>query len=599
MSNLTCKPKGFGLAVLLIWIPLLLVLVLALFVALDQGAQWTGTHQRRIATEFVAEAGAADALAHLRRQKDWVAGFENKMMSGAAGQYSIRFEQDPSLQSMGHPARLNRPLPGRDASINNFDGLHSDSYLGRNTVPLGTALVVVKAQIGSSVHRGVYLMGRGSTGLNVEHALLGSGKIHLEGETQLRGLESLSQGEKIPAKIQSNQDGNESQLILWRSNGAGTLFVDGEVHSSGSRSSAIDLSGYTPTGGSFVRAPQVDMPQVDILTTIDSKRHATPFNSSSRTVPNGDSFHSGDLEVHGDLKLEGDLYVSGSLRVNGSITGHGSVYVAETTDLHGDAEINGSEKVAVLSQGHVTLKGFDGDQYLDQLARDDASFQTWLNDSRWATQDLEVKMTLGSWTRQHPQAGTDYDKTLAVLTATEVGPSTYEIPGRTMGSLEKMKARVEQEQPGPTRNFITQKLDYFQRLFSPAGGASDEDKMLERYLASGNTDGLIEAANDTKPQLQPAAYRLIQQVNYDKFGSSYFQGLVYTNGVFRAENQVTVLGAVVAHDNGTQLPFSSSLSPGDISLTSGSNIKYIKDFFFGPNSVQPGPRRIILYLGDG
>ena len=601
----TRKPSGFGLAVLLIWIPLLLTLVLALFVSLDQGNRWSGTHQRRVAVEFVAEAGAADALACLRNRKDWIEGFNGKDMASTPGQYSISFEQDPRFQSMSFPRQEGLPLPGPNASINNFDGMHSDSYLGRNTVPTGTALVVVKARIGALPHRSVYLIGHAGTDFNIEHALLGSGKIQLRGETQFRGVESLANGERVPAKVQSNDDGDGSQLVHWTSEGTGGgIFIDGEVHSSGSRSSAIDLSGYRPTEGSFVRSPKVDMPKVDILGTINSKQSSARFDPTARIVSNGEHYHSGDLEIEGDLVLDGDLYVAGNLKINGSITGSGSVYVAETTELFGDAQINGNKKVALLSQGHVTLRGFDGDQYLDALAGSDSDFQIWLNDSRWALTDLEGKMTGGSWTRQ---AGfpTDYDKVLNVLVtqsdiSSESSPdSRYALGERTPNSLKRMKERVEQEPPGPTKSFLVEKIDYFQRLFSPAGGPVGEGEMLKRHLETGVTDGVVEAANDTKPQLQPVAYGLVRQVNYDKLGSSYFQGVIYTNGVFRAENQVTVLGAVVADDNGSQTPLSGGLKPGDLYLSSGSNIKYIKDYFFGPNSVQPGPRRIILYLGDG
>ena len=61
---------------------------------------------------------------------------------------------------------------------------------------------------------------------------------------------------------------------------------------------------------------------------------------------------------------------------------------------------------------------------------------------------------------------------------------------------------------------------------------------------------------------------------------------------------------MVVNDDGSQSPFTAAsgdtVNPGDLILKGGSNITYVKDFFFGPNAGgTPGPRRVLLHLGNG
>ena len=615
MNHCQRGASGFTLPTLLFFVPLLLVMVLALFVSLTQGSRWTGRYQGEIAANYVAEAGAADALQRLKAQPDWVNGFTNKPMNDGRGTYSVRFNQSgANLQATD--------------SINNFDGEHPDSVLGPGTVPDGTALLSVTAKVGAYQKRAYFLIGTGDSFIRVKHALLASGRIQMRGKTRIRAVESLAEEGDLSALVQSNQDGNGSDMVTWQGPN-NQLDIRGEVRSSSQSADAVDLRGYLPTGGIVTSAAQVQVPPAGIEANVFAKRSATAFAPGATTVPPGESYRGGNLEVNGDLVLQGDLYVEGDLKVNGSISGNGSVYVTGDSELYGDASINAKNRVALHSHGHVKLNGFDGDRYLDQRAATDtadadgdgqADFGRWLSEARWATEFIEGEMRADRW-----GVNTDLDYALSVL-APGLTPEDRESQFHTLGhptlgdhdvgaTLVRMRDNLEGLDPGPTRDFMIKKLDNLSELYSANGGVlgqPDSQAFLD-FDGLGTVRGVVEGANDpgigaahvgdTETLRRRAiALNVVSQISNDRLGNSYFQGLIYTNGAFVADNQVTVLGAVVVNDDDSQGILSlqsGNANPGDLLLRNGSNISYIKDFFFGPQTRPRGPRRILLHLGDG
>ena len=592
--------KGFGLPAVLLFLPLLLLMLLALFLALTQGSRWTGRYQGDAAATYVAEAGAAHALQMLKADPRWVGGFEARPMSSGHGQYTIAFNQTQGNWRPGD-------------SVNNFDGEHGDSYLGPNSVPSGAALLSVSGRVGAYNKRACFLVGTGDNIIRVQHALLANGRIKMRGPTRLRAVESIAQTGELAALIQSNQQGDSADVITWNGNSGEDIVVEGEVKAVSSSDSAVNLSGYVPTGGIDTNASQVRIPPAGIEQNVMSKRGAAPFDPASSVVPGGDNYNSGNLVVNGDLILEGDLYVEGDLEVNGSITGNGSVYVTGDSALYGDAKINAKNRVALHSHGHVTLKGFDGDRYLDGIASDNDDFGRWLTDARWATGHIEELMV--DW-----ETGMDspIDVTLSVLAPHRrtalPDPLSSRVPGREGATLLKMREYLEDNEVGPTRDFMLKKLETLQNLFEPnVGGLNQSDAdTVRNFDENGVTDGIIEAANDIgntvqvlpeeTERRQNIARSVLGQFNYDRLGASYFQGLIYTNGAFYADNQVTVLGAVVVNDDESQEGFNTpagQVDPGDLLLRGGSSVTYVKDFFFGPHATGTSPRRILLHMGDG
>ena len=95
--------------------------------------------------------------------------------------------------------------------------------------------------------------------------------------------------------------------------------------------------------------------------------------------------------------------------------------------------------------------------------------------------------------------------------------------------------------------------------------------------------GLIKAAN------------WLQNFEYDKLGSSYFQGAIYCRGAFYADNEVTLVGsvAVVADPKRADSrpdfhPVNGvTLRPGDLYLGNGTNITFVSDIAPGAQESAP------------
>lgn len=593
MATKRLTVRGFALVTLLMMIPVILLMIGALFAHLQSGSQWSGSRYGSTAAQYAAEAGAQHAVQELKAAPDWVTGFTDQPMAGGKGAYSIVFNQTKTGFQSRH-------------SVNNFDGEHPDSPLGPDTVPNGAALIAVEGKVGAYTKLSYFIVGTGDDTIRVKQALLASGKIKMEGETKLTAVESMAERGTLDAVAHSNEDSGGSDLITWSPGvNGGSLLVEGEVKSSGSSSSAIDLSGYTPTNGTVTNAAKEAIPPAGIEAKVFMKRAATAFPGGT-SVPSGDNYYdatSSALVISGDLVLNGNLYVEGDLQVNGSVSGNGSLYVSGDTSLFGDSRIDADDKVALYSHGNVTLSGFDGDAYLDGIAAGDPDFAAWLADARWAVQETQDRMMNGLWLGG---ASSTVDQLKSVLAPNNINYDS-QISGRNGSTLYWMRDKLEKEFPlSPTRTFMEKKLQIVEHMFSsdtvlgPSPSA-----IIDDYYNNGNLAGIVDVANDEDRQdLKYAAFNAVRQINYDKLGASYFQGLIYTNGGFYADNQVTVLGAVVVNNDGTQSPFTApsgdTVNPGELVLKGGSNITYVKDFFFGPNAGgTPGPRRVLIHLGDG
>ncbi len=96
-------------------------------------------------------------------------------------------------------------------------------------------------------------------------------------------------------------------------------------------------------------------------------------------------------------------------------------------------------------------------------------------------------------------------------------------------------------------------------------------------------EGAFDAAIDQgKTEFLPYMKSYVENIDYEHLGTAYFQGLVFTHGSFYADSEVTILGALVAKNNGSQPPSEvngESLEPGDVVLATDTRLRYIEDFF--------------------
>jgi hypothetical protein len=152
---------------------------------------------------------------------------------------------------------------------------------------------------------------------------------------------------------------------------------------------------------------------------------------------------------------------------------------------------------------------------------------------------------------------------------------------------------------------MSEKLTQLNQLFfSYVDGSSAEANALNNLSQGRLVPGAFDAAIDNgQTQYLPFMRSYVENIDYENLGSAYFQGLVFTHGSFYADSEVTILGALVVKDDGSQSPTTVegiNLEPGDVHLASKTNLRYIEEFFKpdDPNSASGSSgARIALWIG--
>ncbi|MCA9792600.1 MAG: polymer-forming cytoskeletal protein, partial [Candidatus Eremiobacteraeota bacterium] len=380
--------------------------------------------------------------------------------------------------------------------------------------------------------------------------------------------------------------------------------ITGKVSSSGTDANAVNLGTYSPLKGTETSAATRSMPDVDILGRIAAKTSApAPTISAGTTTLTGgpDLYYPGDLTINGDLKLQGvKLYVDGKLTVNGSITGEGSLYVAGETNFQGDARVSASspDKVALFSNGSVTLTGFDGTAYMNSITGDATLTSAW-NQLGASMNDFKTELA-GSPVLA--QAG-NLDLMRAEIGGLSPGTPPPVRPGRMRDAAGVLVTRLAAQPPSSARDKMMAKLGELSDLFkSYTNGSPQELNALANLAANRLVDGAFDAAIDNgRYDLVDLMLAYSDAIDYNSLGTSYFQGLVFTHGGMYASNEVTVRGAVVALDNGSQGPMTvgtDTINPGDIYLTTGTRLTYVEDFFKPDNGTGGGSGAgVLLWMG--
>ncbi|MCA9791978.1 MAG: hypothetical protein KC910_09300 [Candidatus Eremiobacteraeota bacterium] len=581
--------RGFILGTMVVLLPIMTIMVVGLIVALRAGGGSSQSYYARTASLCVAEAGLADAMGELEGNPIWALGFNAKPMKGAPGTYTVTFNQGAG------------PFTA-DQSVNNSDGTHPDSYRGANTVPTGATLLVVVARVNGVERRLEALVAPQTASLNLDNSLLTTGRIRLDDDIRIDGIQGLDDSTTVDGDLQSNNDDDlSSGVITW--GGSGTLNIDGKVSSSGSSGSTINMGSGTVTGGTHPNAAPVAIPRINIPAQIAAKSSnpaptIVPFGVT--TVSSGDYYVAGDLTLDGDLQLDdGNLYVAGKLTVNGSVSGTGSVFVGSDTSIHGNADMNGQNNLALFSKGNVELRGFDGTQYLQTLASGNTTLTTWLDDTKWALQTMESG-TQGGWAASN---GNYLDNVTTVLGGYQSGMSPP--GGRTLGAPWQLRDHLTNNvAAGPTRDFLIARLDKIGRIYAANVDTlgRPDSVAIANYNATGDTDGLFDAVNDlNQTALMDAVYNTTRAIDYNHLGNAFFQGLVYTNGSFYAGGEISVRGAVVVNDDGSQASTTidgNTVDPGDLVLAEGCDITFVKQFFDGTGTpIGSGAPAVVLWMG--
>jgi hypothetical protein len=502
-------------------------------------------------------------------------------------------------------------------NINNTLGA-AESHHGPQSVPPEAALIIVRANVSGVESIVEAVVSKGGGTVTTSNAIQATGGVIMAGDVEIKGLNDLTDSTRIPANIHSNADSGVA--VEWDNAGGATADISGTVTSVGG---TISLSGYTPSGGAPSTTTAAPFPNVDILGTIAGKSAspAPPINPVGTSVlASQDYYQSGDLIINGDLELDGSsLHIDGNLTVNGSIKGEGSVFVAGKTSFYGDAVVstNSDQKVALLSQGSVELSGFNGTEYLESVP--DSTFQGRFSNLRTTLQDMQQLMN-SSPTSSLISGGGQYvtiDGMRRAIGQTAAG-GTYN--GYEVNLTGKLVDHLNTMPQGPSRDFLIKKLGGVGDMFEACmdnplviglpNDAVARQILIDEWIANPDSRdfgfiGIFDAVIDNgNTAVMGELINLTNELDYDKLGSSYFQGLIYTRGHLHATNEVTIVGALIANgdpSNPTEIINGNTVNPGDLILDNGVKVTFIEDFFDGQGgSISiggAGSLRVLTWLG--
>ncbi|MGE0494902.1 MAG: hypothetical protein AB7S38_37175 [Vulcanimicrobiota bacterium] len=586
--------RGFALVSLLLMLVVLVMMVTALLGRNRAGA-WLAVHNEKTAcATLVAEAGLADVLANIRITPGYNTDIVARPMLNGQGTYTVRFGTGQSINNLGGGTPVDGVPPGKARIIVDSDvfGLHRrlEGWISRPPV------------------------------VALDQAMYSSGRIRMQGDLKVSGVKSFGDATQVPASVFSADGRDQSNLVTWQPDPTfgGELYVDGAIKSSSPNANAIQLTSPTPgqpTDGTLINQAAPGLVDPDIVGAVDRHAGATaPTLTPGVTVLGpGDYYVSGDLDYSGDIILDGaNLYVENNVLLNGSVQGKGSVYVKGETHLKGSTQVTAGDDnhVALLSHGDVDLSGFDGSKYLrDQAALvgndpNGVPYSQHIDNFRnWNASQLDILNDPAKF-GDPVYFGTEdamFSNTNDVL-GHDIGDGYKGMPPTMTGNYSNptrhMRELVDGGPPGPTRDFLLEKLtllrdpaDKFKGLYAIHSDiytlTGDAVGHVLAFLDHGALEGITDASNDVFPLLTPSQQAQVAEglratlagLDFDHPGTAYFSGLVYTNGSVRASGEVTIVGALMAIDDGSQPqdPNPSNPQPGDIILEKSSTVVFVEE----------------------
>jgi cytoskeletal protein CcmA (bactofilin family) len=608
------KNRGMALISTFMFVGLLFIMAASMVVT-SRNRVFTGVSQYHQSQAFyLAESGLVRSMAALETDLSWP-GVTDATIDGMPGTYTVTFGND------------------KFGSVNNIGGITTkDGYRGPSSVPVNSAVLIVQANVsGQQYVLEALVDGQGSIGF-MSDAILASGKIQAHGDFHIDGISSLDDDAPVDGSIQSNMSSGDD-LITW--SGGGLAEISGTVGTSGSTSSAINMPGAN-MGGTELNSVH-NIPSYDIDAEISSNSGSSPgfVDGDTTTLGAGKYKISGDEVVNGDIVLQdgAEIYVDGNFTINGSIEGNGTVWVSGNTTLKGDSSVttgHNDENVSLYVKGNVKLTGFEGTKYMQSL---DAETQQLLAIAEEAIFEFQQGAKGATTTEELEFPMWSAGVVLGLhLEGSEGGQGeqvTYDF-GNGLGDngnvLGQLNTKIETLASGPTKEFLSERTRQLTHMFSsaddvvaddPSSDVLAEEFMIPSFLDAGETHGILDSIIGlNRDDLVPQFVNLLDTVNYDKPGAAYFQGSIYTQGYFYADNEVNVLGAIMVDGDGTgeetfdRLVYnpatkalepgeSVTLSSGDIYLGSGTRVTYVEEFFTDDLSDVSGPQNLARALWMG
>jgi len=534
--------------------------------------------QDQAESRFVAEAGLAKVQQKLTDSAAWAGAFDHERVGSSAGNFTVHFVTGTA---------------GELDSINNMtSSVAVAGPRGPGTVPPYTADVVVMGRCGGKSFQLEALVSRRLEDAAAV-AIAGTGRIFMAGNVNISGIRALTSGDDLPTGIHSNSL-DPGVSLKWTGDPGKQLQVTGDLTASSPDPGAVSLSGLHSERSVKNDQPPIEFPRIDIKARVhDNTGHPNaPFaQTATSRLASGQFSQAGPTTVNGDVVLnDTTLYVNGDLSVNGSITGTGSVFVTGKTTLRGDSHVKTSnaEGVAIYSHDSVALLGFDGGAFLTQFCADNPAAGTVLLQIQ---AELNRIQALG-----HPM---DTDSTFR-STFHQVRLALGHEDGEGDQHLFKRLRNAIADSPvqGETSTWVMEKLKNLKLFFDDAEDFGGDDDARRSFLNDQMPRGFAEvlsADNNANNQFfrdhREEIWHLMDELNFNKMGTSYFQGVIQTHGSFYAANEVTVIGSIAAQGDGalgSTVRNGNTLLPGDIYIDNGVTLKFSKEYALTQGGPEAG-----------
>lgn len=599
---------GFALVTVFLFSGIILMMVLSLFLSVRGELFLSQSYRNQTAALYLAETGLWDAVSQLEIDPSWTVGFKDKSVPGYEGSYTIAFNTSGSNFKDSE-------------SVNNYDGTSSANYRGANFVPRGCASIVVTANVGGNQRQIEALVRIGGGLYPAQAPITTSGRVDLRGTVSIDGRKGQTDPERVDANVHSNKSEAVPNIVTW--DGVGRARIDGKVSVVAPNADAIAMPDGVALNGKESGAASQSIPDVNIRAKVEAHRNSPAITVGSGittlsppSATQSDLYHSGDLNIQGDLILDGvDLYIEGDLHVNGSITGSGSVYVSGGSTLQGDARIASAtpETIALFSEGNVRLSGFNGTEYMESLAATDPQLATdWIQLSE-SLRDYQIFLSHGGPDSIPSESNTKLNALAQEIGGTYTGLVSAQLaPGRRENVTQYLIDALALQPPSTAKSRMTQKFEDLNALFFSYTDGSDIEEAALQALKAGRIErGGFDAAVDNfeglslaqKATVKGLMRGYVDSIDYDHLGSAYFQGIIFTHGSVYTDAEVTVQGAIVALDNGSQSPADingETVNPGDLVLQPLTRISYIEEFFKPKDAgggVGAAGAQLLLWMG--
>lgn len=562
-----------------------------------QGAQFQMEDEYDLAAFYAAEAGVQAALSRWSEDasKTWGLNAADEqidvpLLDGDAS-YSIRFSPAFSVNNFNQASA-------------------ADSALGTASVPPEMAYLVVEGQARGRTRRLEVLVARTGLVENPAALLGAaqielSGNITLNGLRSTRDNTQVSAD--LVCLNTSNSAEHIRQVNPGQVDIDGVISSNGaHAQSISSTLSGANVSGGNLTSQNRSNPERVDIVG-RVQAKAGLGLPAPTLTGTSTQLANQDYYVSSGLSYNGDLVLNGsNLYIEGNLDLNGSISGSGAVFVNGETLVFGDSSVTSSDAsgVALYSEGNLTLSGFDGTRLLTDLTSASGNdvngvpYSTHLaNFLKWSG---EMNTLIGpeptGVTTNFGHGGSSFDERVLALTmtsdtawasshlstiTTSAGNPIVSTPEQA-GAQLKLTELIAAQPDSPSTRFLTAKFrelnggDHFVtggadigEYMGPFGRPSDGpatwtgNDSLRNALQGQTSHGFFRTLGSVWPQLWAGTYpeadlvarrnelwhlarNMMNQMSLDRPGSAYFQGLIYSKGDIVAQNDLQVIGAVMA-----------------------------------------------------